>query len=212
MATRDRVQPTVGVTADGFVSLGVISRAHGVRGGLRIHFWNEDSTVLHEGMKVRLRSEKRTRDAEISKIYGPALVHIAGIDDKNAADLMQGYEVLVPRDAFPELEGEGYLVDLIGARVIDEAGAPVGLLEGFTDNVAQPLACVKTAAGKEVLVPFVDGIVVRVEDDDQGKPVVVVALPDGLLTLGDEDDAADGAENDDEPEESTDGPPEKSSP
>ena len=170
---------------DDWVSFGRVAKAHGIKGGVRLHPWNDESETLREGLVVELRKEgARPRRTAIAKIYGPWLVQLDGVPDRTAAEPLQGSEVFVRRADFPEpLKGEGYLVDLIGSRVVDEAGATLGTITGFVEETAQPLAEVEVAGRDEpVLVPFVEPLVVRIEDDDTGdRPRVVLRPPLGLF-------------------------------
>jgi 16S rRNA processing protein RimM len=159
-----------------WVRIGVVARPHGVRGGLKLHLDNPDSEVLRAGLPVRLGDEERT----VARVYGTALVDLDGVSGRDAADALRGREVLVRREDFPPpSEDEAYLVDLLGARVLhDDDGRQLGVIEGFSDNGAQPLAEVRTPAGQVRLMPFVPGIVTHVDEDER---VVKVAPPEGLL-------------------------------
>jgi 16S rRNA processing protein RimM len=174
-----------------WVSFGRVAKAHGIKGGLRLHLWNDEGETLRAGLELELRKDGgKPRRATVAKVYGPALVLLDGVPDRTAAEPLQGSEVFVRRSDFPEpAEGEGYLVDLIGARVVDVRGAALGTIVGFVEETAQPLAEVKVDGRDEpVLVPFVEPLVVRIEDDDQGDlPRVVLDPPIGLF---DPDEAA----------------------
>lgn len=174
MATR--IEPTVGVTADGWVSVGVVVRSHGVRGGLKLHGWTDDAPALRAGMEVRL-ADRVHRVAG----YAPGLLELDDVNDKDAAEALRGTELFVRRSDFPvDEEGGLYLVDLIGVPVVDESGAALGTVEGFTDNGAQPLISVARPGAASVLVPWVPAIV-RSAD----KQRVVLAPPPGLFVDAD---------------------------
>lgn len=169
MATR--IEPTVGVTADGWVSLGVVARSHGVRGGLKLHCWGDDEGVLRPGLEIRIAG----RVYRVAG-YAPGVLELDELDDRDGADALRGQEVFVRREDFPAAEGGLYLVDLIGAAVVDVDGAPLGTVEGFSDNGAQPLMSVARPGAPSVLVPYVPAIV-RVAE----KGRVVLAPPPGLF-------------------------------
>lgn len=168
---------------DEWVSFGHVAKAHGIKGGVRLHLWNDDGETLRKGLVVELRREgQRPQRTSIAAVYGPGLVKLEGVDDRNAAEPLRGAEVFVRRADFPPPEeGEGYLIDLIGALVVDEQGAVLGTIEGFVEETSQPLAEVRVEGRDEpVLVPFVDELVVRVEDD-AAPPRVVMRPPAGLF-------------------------------
>ncbi len=174
MATR--IEPTVGVTADGWVSLGVVARAHGVKGALKLHCWAEGPHALRPGLDVRI-------GGRVYRVagYAPDVLTLDDVHHRDAAEALRGAEVFVRRADFPADDDEGvYLVDLIGAAVVDLAGAPLGTVEGFTDNGAQPLLSVARPGAASVLVPFVPAIVRSAE-----KGRVVLTPPPGLFVDAD---------------------------
>lgn len=173
MATR--IEPTVGVTADGWVSLGVVARAHGVRGALKLHTWSDETDALRAGLEVKV-GERVYRVAG----YAPGVLTLDDVSDREAAERLRGVEVFVRRADFPVDDASVYLVDLVGAAVVDEAGHALGVVEGFSDNGAQPLVSVARAGAPSVLVPWVPAIVRSAE---RGR--VVLAPPAGLFVDAD---------------------------
>lgn len=163
-----RLTPTPGVTPDGWVSIGVIARPHGIKGALKLHLWNDESDALRAGLAIRVGVvEKRVAR------YASGILEIEGLADRTLAEQLQGHEVFVRRADFPE--DADYFVDLMGAPVVSESGQALGVVEGVTDNGAQPLLIVKFQ-GREVLVPFVDAIVKAASPEQ-----VVLAPPAGLF-------------------------------
>lgn len=180
MATR--LTPTPGVTPDGWVSIGVIARAHGIKGALKLHFWHEESHVLDAGLEIRVgKAQKRVAR------YASGVLELEGLTDRNISEKLQGQEVFVRRDDFPDDDDAVYLVDLVGAPVVHDNGTALGVVEGVSDNGAQPLLMVKQR-GREVLVPFVDAIVKEATHER-----VVLTPPPGLF---DEDAIVDEQRDD----------------
>jgi 16S rRNA processing protein RimM len=155
----------------GWVRLGVIGRPHGVRGALRVHLDNPDSTALRPGRLVRLVGSTATTEVVV-RSYGHGVLHLADVTDREAALRFVHAVVEIARDA---LGDDVLLIDLIGHAVVDERGAPLGRIVRFSDNGAHPLAEVATPDGRTVLVPFVAPLVVSL-----GSPVVL-APPIGLF-------------------------------
>lgn len=169
--------PTLGVTADGWVSIGVVARAHGLKGALKLHPWNaKGGHVLAPGLEIRVGDALR----RVAR-YASAILELDGLSDRNESQRLQGREVLVRRADFPDEEGAAYLIDLVGAFVFDSAGASLGRIVGIGDNGAQPLLMVDTARG-EVLVPFVGAFVMEATNER-----VVLTPPMGLF----DDDGAE---------------------
>ena len=113
-----------------WVELGVIARPHGVRGELRVHLFNPDSTLLEELGEVFLKPQGQppSRVGIAGTRRGPKalLMRLAGVESREDADALRGSILCVPRAALPELEeGEFYLADLIGL-VAYEGSRPIG--------------------------------------------------------------------------------------
>jgi 16S rRNA processing protein RimM len=167
------------VEPDRFVRIGVVGRPHGVRGALKVHLDNPKGRTLVAGRAVRCVLPGRTVD-HVVQTAGGGVVTFVGLDDRTVAEALVHAEVQVRRK---DLVGDGdgvFLVDLVGAPVVDGAGGPLGSLKGFIDTGAQLLGEVATPGGRVVLVPFVAPILV------QAGPPIVLAPPGGLFN---EDDA-----------------------
>jgi 16S rRNA processing protein RimM len=112
------------------VELGRVTRAHGIRGEVRVHLhWAGSETLEHvreitlmrDGQNLGVRRVEAARRADKA-----VLLRLEGIRDRDAADELRGLTVHVPRESLPPPEdGEYYLCDLIGATVVGPAG-PVG--------------------------------------------------------------------------------------
>jgi 16S rRNA processing protein RimM len=154
-----------------WVRLGVVGRPHGVRGALKVHLDNPKSTALRAGVVVRLVQGPSQREYAV-RACGGGVLSIADVVDRDAAQALVHAVIEVPRAS---LGPETLLVDLLGCAVVDVAGAPLGRLERFHDNGAQPVAEIAVAGGSTVLVPFVPPLVVS------SGPPVVLAPPAGLF-------------------------------
>jgi 16S rRNA processing protein RimM len=162
------------------VRIGVVARPHGVRGELKLALDNHESALLEPGLALTLVPRTGpARDVTIVDVKGGAVVRVVGVESREAADALRGAVVEIARDALPPLDdGEAYLVDLLGAALVDEGGRTLGTIESFTDNGAQALACVRTTSGI-VEMPFVDALLVEV---DAAARRVVARPPGGLFT------------------------------
>jgi len=117
---------------------------------------------------------------------GDIVLHFAGVDSINNAELLRGLVVAVPQAQRATLgEDEVYVVDLIGCQLVDVATEPeqiVGTIEDV-DRDAGPVALlvVKAVAGEaEILVPFAKAYLRRIDVEAKR---VEMALPDGLVEV-----------------------------
>ena len=120
------------------LEIGRVSKAHGILGELRVALhWEASDSLLH-AERVWLARGEGSKPYEVERARGVPrgfLIKLRGVDDRNAAEALQGSSVSVLRSALPPLEpGEYYLVDLIGARVL----GPEGELGKVTEVISHP--------------------------------------------------------------------------
>jgi 16S rRNA processing protein RimM len=124
------------------------------------------------GETAHLRSLKRVflRDGTEYAVEGvslaPLSVKLKGIDGPEAARLLGGAEMLVPRaEAAPLGDGEFYVEDLRGLEVFtlsggpgtDTAGGPVGYIADVIEGGGGFLVEILFPSGEKKLVPFRNG-------------------------------------------------------
>ena len=108
-----------------WIELGVIARPQGVKGEIRVHVFNPDSTLLEQMSEVFLIGEYDEEPALVeveSSRRGPKalLMRLQGVSTREDADALRGYKLCIPRAALPELEeGEYYHADLIGLEAFE---------------------------------------------------------------------------------------------
>jgi 16S rRNA processing protein RimM len=132
------------------LEVGRVSKAHGITGELRIvpHWESSDALEQVEEIWLTLKDKRTAYAVERARAVPRAyLVKLQGIDDRNAAEALQGATVSVPRSALSPLEpGEYYLVDLIGAKVLGPEGE-VGEVTGIASHPTVDVIVVRLADG-----------------------------------------------------------------
>jgi 16S rRNA processing protein RimM len=148
------------------VRVGVVARAHGVRGEVEVRLDEPSSTSLLGQKEVWLRSHGREPEprevASVRAAHEAVLLRLDGVSDRDAAAALRGSEVLLPRERLPALgEGEHYVADLLGLVARNPAGRVLGKVVevGGTDEVA--VLVVKGA--REWQVPMADLFVRRID-------------------------------------------------
>ena len=165
------------------VLIGRVGSPVGIKGEVRITLYAQDSTNLKEGKVLLLERADKTVSAAIKRMRyqkDRPVVKLEGIDDRNAAEDIRGMEVSIYASDLEALpEGEHYVRDLIGCRVIDIAdGREVGILKDVIQNTAQSILEVETSEGKSVLIPAVDAFLRGI---DEGAGIIEVELIPGFL-------------------------------
>lgn len=180
--------------SDEQVLIGRVGSPNGLKGEVRITLYQHDSTNLKEGKVLLLKRAKESVSAEVERVRyqkDRPVVKLKGIDDRNSAEAVRGLEVYIEADALEPLpEGEHYVRNIIGCRVIDIAGSAgaegdgesegseIGVLRDVIQNTAQSILEVETAEGKTVLIPAVDEFM-RGIDEEEG--IIKVELIPGFI-------------------------------
>ena len=114
------------------------------------HFSRLDNVILRQNGK------EETRDlAEIVPRGDFLLLRFAGIDSPEAAGVLSGAEIIAGREyAAPLKEGEYYVEDLKGLKVMDGEGKVLGHVSDVLEGGGGHLAEVTLFSGEKRLVPF----------------------------------------------------------
>ena len=166
------------------VLIGKVGSPVGIKGEFRVNLYSQDSGNLKEGKVLLLERAEKSVSGAIKKVRyqkDKPVVRLTGIEDRNAAEDIRGMDVSIYANDMEELpEGEHYVRDLIGCKVVDLAqdGAEIGVLRDVIQNTAQSVLDVSTPDGKQVLIPAVDAFL-RSIDEEAG--VIEVELIPGFL-------------------------------
>jgi len=160
------------------IELGAVRGAYGIRGWARVVPHATDGGVLEairEWWIIRDSGKQRVTVEECRRHGEAILAKWPGCDSKEAADALKGARVAVARAAFPPLpEGEHYLSDVLGSRVVNRSGEMLGEVSGLRANDAAGdlRKWLEVANGSEThLIPLVEQYVDEV--DAAGKLVRV---------------------------------------
>lgn len=146
--------------------MGRIAAPYAVRGWVKVQPFTEALDGLLDYPVWRLGKAGKWRDYKVleAKVHGQSLLaQLDGVNDRNAAEALQGHEVAVARGELPAAEAnEYYWDDLVGLEVVNLAGASLGRVAEMLESGAHDIMKV-VADGKERLIPFVDPIVGSVD-------------------------------------------------
>jgi 16S rRNA processing protein RimM len=144
-----------------WLAVGQVGRPHGLDGSF--HVTHARGALLVLGATVRLGEA----DVEIVRRAGTderPILRLAGHEGRDAAIALRGSELMVHRDAVPELEDdEWYAEDLEGLRVVDGA-VPVGRVRRMLALPSCEVLEVERE-GDDLLVPLVRHAVRSVDVD-----------------------------------------------
>ena len=110
------------------------------------------------------------------------LVAFDEMPDRNAAETWRGRYLLVPADELPSPDdGEVYLHDLIGMRVVLSDGTTVGTVDELYElpqGLALDVRRAAPRAGETIMLLYDDRTIASVDKEER---VIVVTPPEGLL-------------------------------
>ena len=157
------------------VELGRVTGVFGIRGWIRVR----SHTVPPEGILRYRRWNIGGREWQVADGHpqGDTVVAgLQGLEDRDAALLLRGAVIEVPRSALPKAKrGEFYWTDVLGCEVVSTSGAKLGTLSSVTSNGAQDVMVV--TGERERLIPFVSGPIVK-SVDPAAKQIVVEWEPE----------------------------------
>jgi 16S rRNA processing protein RimM len=179
------------------VVVGRIGKPHGLGGEVTVELrTDEPNRRFAAGTPLRVERPQGSaapwatlRVAGTRWHQSTLLVRFDELSDRTAAESARGLvlHVAVPAGESPDDPDEFYDHQLVGLVAVDLDGRPLGEVSGVLHG-AQDLLQIRTAEGRDTLVPFVSALVPEV--DLAGGKVVVADRP-GLVTPF-ADDSVDG--------------------
>lgn len=182
------------------VRVGRLTKAHGLKGALKIELYTDDPDRRFTpgatfSLQVPTSSPWHGRTLELAELRwynGSPVGFFVGVADRTAAETLVKAILWVDQDPaqLPEEQDAWYDYQLVGLRALRD-GAELGRVARVEHFPAQDLLVIATASG-EVLVPFVAAIVPAV---DIVAGTVTLTPPAGLfeeLPDADPEPVADG--------------------
>lgn len=144
-----------------WVRYGVVARAHGVRGEVRIAP-DEPEYSLPSGIE-QVRVTERDGTVKAMKVVSARSIHravlltLSGVSNRDEAKSLRGAVLEIPAAVLPPTDPDNpYIFELQGATVVDDAtGVALGTVAAVHDNAGQPLLCIESPEG-ERLLPLVE--------------------------------------------------------
>ena len=153
--------------------MGRIAAPHGVKGWIKVQPLTAETRSLLDYRTWWIGGEAGWQEHAV--ISGNAqgrtlLAKIEGCDDREAAAVLKGKTVAVPRAALPAVRAEEYYwADLIGLRVVNTAEQDLGRVTAVVETGANDVLVVED--GRERLIPFIAQVIRGV---DPGNGVIRV--------------------------------------
>ncbi len=168
------------------IAVGVIRKAHGVRGEASVEPWTDDLDRFDDLESVTLVApdDSQTREVAVESVRihaGRALMKFSGIDAPEVVQTLHNWTVEIPEEEARELgEDEYFLHDLIGLTLIDAEGRERGVVTDSYEGGGGILLNVKRPDGKEFELPFAADLCTEIDLEAKR---MTVALPEGIDDL-----------------------------
>jgi len=160
----------VAQAGDNKLLMGRIGAAHGIKGEVRIQSFTEDPLALASygplstnkpGLSIRILAARTTTNVLVARLEG--------INDRNAAEKLNGVELYVDRALLPDTDDDDdfYHADLIGLKARLADGSEIGEVMAVPNFGAGDLLEIRDPrSGDTYLYPFSKAVVpeVRIAD------------------------------------------------
>jgi len=157
--------------ADDLIVVGKIFSVHGVRGEVKVYSFTDPIENLLDYQNWTLRREGTVKQVEL--VSGRSnkkelVAKLKGLDDRDEARLLSGYEICISRSLLPNLtDDEYYWYQLQGLKVINQDEHLFGTVDHLLETGANDVMVVKPCAGslddRERLLPYTAQCVLAVD-------------------------------------------------
>lgn len=161
------------------INVGKVSGVFGVKGWVKIFsFTNPRENIInYSPWLLKKGIEERQVKVVDGVVHSKAvLAQLDGINDRNLAAKLMGWDVFISLDQLPEVaKDEYYWYELIGLSVETNLGAPLGVVDSLLETGANDVLIVK--GERERAIPFIQGQTI-LSIDLEGRRVIVDWEPD----------------------------------
>jgi 16S rRNA processing protein RimM len=173
------------VEKKGFLPIGKIVGAHGVKGNVKVYSFVESLSLFEQESSILVVSAKGSEKIFKIKWIKPhgrvVLLSLEGIESRDLAETLIGSELFVKRDSFPKLvDGSYYWFDIIGLAVFTNDEKYIGRVESIIPTGSNDVYVVKDAQkdrDNEILIPAIESAVLEIDLEQKR---MIVDLPEGL--------------------------------
>jgi len=159
------------------IAIAVIKRAIGLQGHCGVMAYGETLERINTPVAVFIgENDWRTREITLEDVeLRPQgyVVLLSGIDNRDAAEDIQGLSLYVDEAQLPKLaDGEYYHFHLKGMKVVSAStGGEIGTVHDTVNLPSTDALEVMLTSGHEIVIPYNDQAVLKV--DKEGKTITV---------------------------------------
>jgi 16S rRNA processing protein RimM len=152
------------------ILVGRIVGLYGLRGWVKVYSYTQplDNIVEYNPWRLRLGDDWRRFHLRTGKRHGKTVIaRLQGIDDREQAGSLIGADIAISPSQLRTLpEDEFYWAQLIGLRVFNLIGEPLGVVDHVLETGANDVLVLSGTS--ELLIPFVQGEIIKSVCLDKG--------------------------------------------
>ncbi len=161
-----------------YVTVGKILAPHGIRGEVKVEIMTDFPERFTKRPRLYLGRAARPVQVESARFFKRfVLLKLEGYPDRTSVESLRGELLQVPvEEAMPLDEGEYYLYQMLGLKVVTDEGRSLGEITEVIETGANDVYVVRGETG-EILLPDIAEVIL---DVDMERGVVTVHLIPGL--------------------------------
>lgn len=142
--------------------IGTVAKPQGVRGELKIAPLTDDPNRFNKLKEVSIKGKSyEVKDVRI--LPNGVFLSLAGIDDRDKAELLRGQELSVDRtDAVDLPEDRYFIVDVIGCTVMS-LGNTIGKIKNVLQYGSADIYVIDTVDKKRAMIPAIDRVIMSID-------------------------------------------------
>lgn len=168
---------------EGYLEVGKIAKAHGLKGEVLVHLETDNPEVYLELESVFVEIKQKLVPFFIEEIRLSHQKAIVKFEDFNKIEQTQAVlnaKIFLPREVVEELDEDRYIFsDLIGYILEDEKLGVLGAVKEIYELPGHDLLAIEHE-GEEVLLPMNDDFILEVDDEAKR---IRSNFPEGILDL-----------------------------
>ena len=177
------------INHDEWLIVGLLTSPQGINGKIKVKSLSDfDERFTKPGKRWIQKEDETPREFELTSGFKKPgkesfIITLKGINNRNQAENLKGYKILVKVDMIPKLNKEEFhLTNLVNLKVkISENNKQITIGRIINlENEKNNLLVIKLLNNKEVLIPFVKEIIPVV---DIKSNFLIIKPPPGLLEL-----------------------------
>ncbi|MCR4605860.1 MAG: ribosome maturation factor RimM [Eubacterium sp.] len=169
---------------DDMLRVGVVTKPHGLKGEVKVYPTTSDPKRFKDLDVVCLVVNEKELPLHVETVKffkNQVIVKFKEYGTIEEVEFLRNCDMMVSREDAIELkEGEYFLYDVIGCKVVDEQGESLGEVKEVYETGANPVFEVKLDAGKTVLFPVIDECILSVDIEQK---IVKAHVMEGLMDI-----------------------------